>query len=161
MHFVERSFVLSSSWRGFTIYVLQTIYDVSYHLCTFPPPTDHPVLNETCPRDQNKGVSPTSSTSTIVAAVVGGLIGLVLIVLIILLVVYYQVCRKGDPAEEGSRESAFDFSKTAQMAVNPKSNSSKGKNSKNLKADVAKGTAKENGNFDEVKEKTPPTDTTL
>ena len=62
-----------------------------------------------------------------------------------------------DPAEESSRESAFDFSnKTAMTGVNSKSNSSskggKGSSKTNSEADVEKGTAEEN----EIKEKTPP-----
>lgn len=121
------------------------------------PPTEHPVLNETCSRPELTDPPPSNSTSTIVAAVVGALVGLILIVLIILLVIYYQVCRKVDPAEENSRESAFDFSnKTAMTAV-----SVKGKNSKtSSEAEVEKGTAEENGNLDEVKAKTPPKDET-
>lgn len=129
---------------------------------THPTPTGHPVLNETCPRLPM--LTPTSSpnhvpTSTIIAAVVGGLLGLLLVLLIVTLVIYYQVCRKADPVEENSRESAFDFSnKTAISAGTGKSGvSGKPETSKVMKnskanaseGDVEKGTAEE-------KEVTPP-----
>ena len=45
----------------------------------------------------------------------GVFVGVVLTILIILLVVYYQ-CRKPDPAEATSRESAFDFSNKTAIA---------------------------------------------
>ena len=56
----------------------------------------------------------TDGTSAIVGAVVGVILGVLLIAVIVVLFVYYQFCRKVDPNEENSRESAFDFSnKTA------------------------------------------------
>ena len=87
--------------------------------------------------------------------------GVVLILVIILLVVYYQFCRKVDPAEENSRESAFDFSnKTNITAVSVKPDSAKKRKSSKSStsdAELEKGVAEEkNGRLDEIKEKTPP-----
>ncbi|XP_064385852.1 VWFA and cache domain-containing protein 1-like [Halichondria panicea] len=71
-------------------------------------------LTSSCP--QSSG-----SNTAVVAGVVGGLFAVVLLALIVALVVWYQVCRRDDPKDETSRESAFDFSSKRTEATNPTS----------------------------------------
>ena len=49
---------------------------------------------------------------------VGGLFAALLLVFIVVLFIWYQFCRREDPKDEHSRESAFDFSKKTE-ATNP------------------------------------------
>ena len=122
------------------------IFNVTY--CPTLPPTNATTIPT---------ATPESNTSTIVAAVVGGLIGILLIVFIVLLIVYYQVCRKADPADEASKESAFDFSnKTALSATG-------GSDPEAVRRKNSKGVANSNGakekgivEAEEEKDKTPP-----
>ncbi len=62
-----------------------------------------------------------SNSTAVVAGVVGGIFAVILLALIIVLVVWYQVCRRDDPKDESSRESAFDFSSKRTEATNPTS----------------------------------------
>ncbi len=71
-------------------------------------------LTSSCP--QSSG-----SNTAVVAGVVGGLFAVILLALIVALVVWYQVCRRDDPKDETSRESAFDFSSKRTEATNPTS----------------------------------------
>ena len=106
-------------------------------------------LSVTCPsRSSDSG----SNTSAIVASIVGALLGLMLVVVIVLLFIYYQVCRKADPAEETSRESAFDFSNKTAIALGGQNSTGKRKGSKS-NSDTDK--EKESSLADE-KEVTPP-----
>lgn len=69
----------------------------------------------------------TNANTAIIAGVVGTLLGAALIVVIIILVVYYQFCRKGDPQEDNSRESAFDFSNKTAIGTGLVDHNVKGK----------------------------------
>jgi hypothetical protein len=115
-------------------------------------------MNVTCPTSPaptTSSPSSSSNTSTIAAAVVGGLVGLVLVALIIILIIYYQVCRKPDPGEANSRESAFDFSNKTALNVGGEGKNAKSPKRNSDHADVEKGVAE----AAEEKEVTPPKDT--
>lgn len=69
-------------------------------------------LTSVCP-------TPGPNLAVIVAGVVGGLVAVLLLILIVIFIIWYQVCRREDPSEETSRESAFDFSNKRTEASNP------------------------------------------
>lgn len=78
-------------------------------------------LTSVCPPPPTTQAPPTPgpNTAVIVAGVIGGLVAALLLVLIVIFIIWYQVCRRDDPSEDTSRESAFDFSNKRTEASNP------------------------------------------